>query len=259
MEWGVRGEPQTRNQPWGGSKNKPSNCKYLTFSAWGWESRRAWGAAAAGLRGGRRAEGGAGEEVGTYLPSSCRCLPPPSWGCWRPSSRLGMERRGNRLSQNHRLAVCVPAGQAPRAPRHGWHLGRAPPPQGTAARRGQGWGCGDGAAPAPPTNVTPESRNRGQGGCHLPLTVPRGLCKTEGRGQEMRRHRAPAAHTPFPTLAGSARGERPCPPSARWGWPLPSPPWLAPPPPPGSPWWKPPSCCFPASPAPSPACGESGG
>lgn len=79
---------------------------------------------------------------------------------------------------------------------HGWYVVWALLPQGTAAREGTGtWDMGMGLPQLPPPIQTqhrgstrgqrvlpPESRKRGRGRDHLPLTVPRGLCKTEGRG-----------------------------------------------------------------------------
>lgn len=106
--------------------------------------------------------------------------------------------------------------------------------------------------------------------CNLPTTVP-----SPQQLPALRRQQEPAPVwqglskrqppryplSPFtPPAAGSpAHGEEPYPPSACWGWPLPPLPWPVPPPLPGSPWWKLPSCRSPASPAPSPACGESRG
>lgn len=86
----------------------------------------------------------------------------------------------------------VPVGEAPgRALCPPWlaHPGRAPPPQGTTASEGT---RGQGSCLALPTHLAPASgQQEGMVGAeprlrgiriHLPLTVPRGLCKTEGRG-----------------------------------------------------------------------------
>lgn len=197
--------PRTTTWPRGGKQNPnpvtaDKRCAlpraWKGIERWGWQWQ---GCGVGSERGKCPGRSTAPAEVDTYLPSSCQCLPPPSWGCWKPSSQLGIERRGNCLSQHHHLVVCVPTGWAPtRAvcpPLNGWHLGWAPPPQGTAAQRGQGWRHRDRAPQLTPAiQPQPQGSRKGQcalpcgngncnqGGDHLPLTVPRGLCKTEKRG-----------------------------------------------------------------------------
>lgn len=155
------------------------------FSALGLESHRAVGSSGGraarwaasrgaawkgrGKQPGRSAPPG---EAGTYLPSSCQCLPPPSWGCWRPSSRLGTERRGDHLSQNSRLVIQAPVGWAPgRAmclPMAGTWFGlccrRAPLPGRVQGHGTWGWGCPSSPHPSGPST----GAARGGSGCCLP-------------------------------------------------------------------------------------------
>lgn len=112
-------------------------------------------------------------------------------------------------------------GQAPgRALCPPWlaHLGRAPPPQGTTASEGT---RGQGSCLALPTHLAPASgQQEGMVGAeprlrgiriHLPLTVPRGLCKTEGRGYRSFWNPAQThcLHTHIPTHPHQGQGPRP--------------------------------------------------
>lgn len=153
MEWGVREGPRTTNQPWGGSKNKPSNCKYLTFSAWGWESRRAWGAAAAaGMRGGRRGRGGG------HLPAFIMSVPSTAFmGLLETffSAGDGEERRPPEPERSPgRLHAC---GTAPACPPPWLAPGTGSPAAGHRCQEGTGMGMWGWGGPSSPHQCDPRA------------------------------------------------------------------------------------------------------